>query len=923
METSTFHRLRELIGILEDLSGDDAQAFLDKISSEEPEIGGELRMIWQKMCEPELPLDRLIAHTPLLHEWAFEQPHADLSGRIFGHYMLKVWIGEGGMGEVYLAERIDKKELIAAVKVLRLGAPAIRRQFEQEQNILAGLRHPGIAYFLDSGTTHDGISYLVMEYVEGIPITEYCNCFQLTIDARLAYFAEISAIVQYAHKHLVVHRDLKPSNILVTPEGRLKLLDFGIAKLLQPTSNRVKTQLHFLTPDYASPEQLLGEAITTSSDVYSLGVLLYELLVQVRPYNFEHKNLGQILEVIQNSPLKLPSVYLEAASEAIGLSVAQSRQTTVVSLIRRLQGDLDMIVRKALATDPNERYPSAEALMQDVRLFLMNKPIGARKPTFSYKALKFYDRNKRLVVSGVLAALVLLSGITAIIVQQMENWRQTQRSEELAIFLENILLGQSYEGQQTVQLDSLRARQLIQLGWQRMEDRLRQQPEMQVRILTALSELASSNEFWITADTLAQHAVRKSAFARNSPKLFIRTYLQAAFAATNLSKTLVSNKYLETAGDVLNQISPVDHKMRARVMTARARNDLLEGETETAKTMLQTALEIVKPFQDHNSYIIRGEIYRQLGRRDAMEDKIGGSTNHYKESLMAFQLAYGRQHPKVLQAMTDLSRMLNLDRREKDAEYLLREARINARASRSELPWIQAMIDVELANSMYGQNRLEEATSYLVAAENALGKQYPHLQKLQIHLSVAQRLAGLYSQTGKTEEYRAILSVASRLARDLVTNTTQLFEPGHVQRVQACISLSDVLRVNGAYPDAISNLKQCTRVLQRQRTSQYLTSLARIRLADLYILTRDFGAADAELSLARKSEETNNTTFHPSIWGELRSVEGWLAWQRNQTGQALLKSGYEMLLETRGITNPATQEALRRVEVSNGQKNLP
>ncbi|HCR49170.1 MAG TPA: hypothetical protein DIW24_06055, partial [Bacteroidetes bacterium] len=830
METSTFHRLRELIAVLEGLSEEEAQAFLDKISSEEPKIGGELRMIWEKMCEPELPLDRLIVRPPIVHEWASEQHHTDLTGRIFGHYMLKVWIGEGGMGEVYLAERIDKKELIAAVKVLRLGAPAIRRQFEQEQNILAGLRHPGIAYFLDSGTTHDGISYLVMEYVEGIPITEYCNRFQLTIDERLAYFAEISAIVQYAHKHLVVHRDLKPSNILVTPEGRLKLLDFGIAKLLQPTSNRVKTQLHFLTPEYASPEQLLGETITTSSDVYSLGVLLYELLVQVRPYNFEHKNLGQILDVIQNGTLKLPSAYLETVSEDTTLAVAQSRKTTVASLIRRLQGDLDMIARKALATDPNERYPSAETLMQDIRLFLMNKPIGARKPTFAYKALKFYDRNKRLVISTVLGALVILSGIIAITFQQMENWRQTQRSEELAIFLENILLGQSYEGQQTVQLDSLRARQLIHLGWQKMEDRLRQQPEMQVRILTALSELASSNEFWVTADTLAQHAVRKSGSTKNLPGLFVRTYLQAAFAATNLSKTTLSKKYLAAAWDVLNLVNPMDQKMKARVMTARARNDLLEGEAETANTTLQAALAIVKPFEDHDSYIIRGEIYRQLGHRDAMRDEVGPAINHYKEALMAFQLAYGRQHSTVLQAITDLSRMLNLDQREKDAEYLLREARTSVRASRSELPWIQAIIDVELANSMYAQNRLDEAVLYFVAAEKALTKQYPHPRKSQIHLSVVQRLAGLYAQTGKTEQYQLMLSVASRLAQDLVTNTNRLFQPGHIQRMQACISLSDVLRAKGAYSAAISNLQQCVRLLKPQRSTQHMVSLARIRL---------------------------------------------------------------------------------------------
>ncbi|HRK75082.1 MAG TPA: hypothetical protein PLL64_12455, partial [Rhodothermales bacterium] len=154
------------------------------------------------------------------------------------------------------------------------------------------------------------------------------------------------------------------------------------------------------------------------------------------------------------------------------------------------------------------------------------------------------------------------------------------------------------------------------------------------------------------------------------------------------------------------------------------------------------------------------------------------------------------------------------------------------------------------------------------------------------------------------------------------TNTNRLFQPGHIQRMQACISLSDVLRAKGAYSAAISNLQQCVRLLKPQRSTQHMVSLARIRLAGLYIVTEDFGAAEAELSLVRKSEETSHT-FHQSVWGELRSVEGWLAWQKNQTGQALLKNGFEMLLETRGIANPVTQEALRRVQVSSKQKNLP
>ncbi len=917
METNAFHRLRERISQLEDLSLSEADELLKVIRIEEPEIADELRMIWQKMCEPELPIDRFVARAQPLYEAANEHNIDDLAGRIFGNYLLKVWIGEGGMGEVYLAERLDQKGLIAAVKVLRLGTPAIRRQFEQEQSILAGLRHPGIAYFLDCGTTHDGLSYLVMEYVEGIPVTEYCNRFRLTLEHRLNYFLEICETVKYAHKHLVVHRDLKPSNILITPEGRLKLLDFGIAKLLQPTSNRVKTQLHFLTPDYASPEQLMGEPITTASDVYSLGVLLYELLVQVRPHNFEQKNLGQILEIIQNDQLKVPSAYLTTLETAKAEAVAQMLKTTSGYLTRKLNGDLDVIIRKTLTINPNERYNSAETLAQDIQLFLENKPIHARKPTITYKTIKFYERNKRAVLSAVLIFHFLMFGIGAIAFQQMENWKQTQRSEELAIFLENILLGQSNEGQQAVQLDSLRARQLIQLGWQKIEDRLKQQPEMQVRILTALSELASSNGFWITADTLALNAIRKSEVVQQTPALSIRAYLQGATTATSLSKTTTSDTYLKKAWGILNQQMPRDRKTRVRIRTARAQNALLIYDTERAYSELKAALTEVKPLEDRESYLLRGEIYRQLGFREVLREAPPLATKHYQEALMAFQLAYGRYHPAVLEAMVDLSRMFNLARREDEAQYLLLEAEAIAKTSHTELPRIQAMIEIEIANSFYGQARFDKAVEYYVRAEEKMKKQFPHLRNLNIQLSASWNLASIYFQSGKTEQYQQALRRSLSLSEKLFNASDKLYQPHQVPWIQSCITRAENLSATGAYMPAIAQLGRCINVVNPDGKEGHLVSLARIRLAEVYILMQKYDIATNVLSIAREVEEKRKT-YHQSIWGELRSTEGWLAWQQNRTGHTLLRTGYEMLLETRGIANPATQKAYRRWQTANG-----
>jgi serine/threonine protein kinase len=410
--------------------------------------------------------------------------HALESGAAVGAYRVIGELGRGGMGAVYLAERADDDfRKLVAVKVVKRGMDTefVLRRFRHERRALAALDHPNIARLLDAGATHDGLPYIIMEYVEGQDIDRYCDERKLSIDARLRLFLAVCAGVSHAHRNLIIHRDIKPSNILVTADGTPKLLDFGIAKILNPTLadaplEHTATALRMLTPDYASPEQVRGERVTTASDVYSLGVLLYLLLTGRPPYYFRTRQFAEIARVVcEENPLRpsaaINSTVPAAASDfetvaAVGEASADGRPANVASgggqtagveargaadeargatgdmptldelararssapdrLRRSLADDLDNIVLKALRKEPARRYASVEQFAEDIERHLEGLPVRARADTFTYRSRKFVGRNKAGVAAAIGVALSLVGGLTATTWQ----WRaaQTQRA---------------------------------------------------------------------------------------------------------------------------------------------------------------------------------------------------------------------------------------------------------------------------------------------------------------------------------------------------------------------------------------------------------------------------------------------------------------------------------------------------------------
>ncbi len=385
--------------------------YLERLSITDPELHREVESLLRshEQAESSFLRDPAMAVLP-----GFEAPRTARTGRRIGAYDILEEIGHGGMGEVYRAVRADGEfDREVAVKLVRSGFDSqfILERFRHERQILAGLDHPNIARLLDGGTTDDGVPYLVMELVEGTPIDAHCEIHSLSITRRLELFLPVCAAVQYAHQHLVIHRDLKPSNILVSPEGVPKLLDFGIAKILGPTGGLETTLMHALTPEYASPEQLRGQAVSTASDVYSLGVVLYQLLTGQGPYAAYATSAPDLARAICEQEPRRPST---AAGRPAGKSSVESAKTldsSAQKLRRRLRGDLDNIVLKAMRKEPERRYASAEQFAEDIRCHLQGLPVSARQDSWTYRTGKFIRRHTAIVAATAIVILTLAVGM--------------------------------------------------------------------------------------------------------------------------------------------------------------------------------------------------------------------------------------------------------------------------------------------------------------------------------------------------------------------------------------------------------------------------------------------------------------------------------------------------------------------------------
>ncbi len=439
-------------------------------------------------------------------------------GRELGAWRIVRTIGHGGMGQVYLAERHDGEfRQQAALKMLRGGAfdDAVLARFVAERQILAELDHPSIARLLDGGSSSDSGPWFALEYVDGVNLTAWCDAQRLSLSERLALFVEVCAAVAYAHERLVVHRDLKPGNILVDRAGRVKLLDFGIAKLLDADTAQTGTALRAFTPEYAAPEQVRGERATTAVDVYALGVVLFELLTGQRPYRVSEPTPAAYERAVVEQDAARPSVVVTRRGDASAAprpqeEAAQRRGLTPAALRAKLRGDLDAIVLKSLRKEPGQRYRSVRELADDVRAVLTHRPVAARRGGRRYLAARFLRRNRLAVAMASLAALALIAGLAVSLWQAREARIQRDLAHAEAIkakqalgfmagLFESADPGDSKRSEMTV-------RALLDQGVQDIHQALAEQDDVRGELLLAMASAYLGLELGEQAEPLIAEA---------------------------------------------------------------------------------------------------------------------------------------------------------------------------------------------------------------------------------------------------------------------------------------------------------------------------------------------------------------------------------------------------------------------------------
>lgn len=416
MTPSRFRQIRNLFEAAQEQDPAARETFLNEACHADADLRLEVTRLFAARGEGLAWLDQPPVES-------FRTDPQSLEGRLIGPYQVLRELGKGGMGVVYLAARADRAfHKLVAIKIVHagFGSSEVIARFEQEREILASLDHPNIARLLDGGTTADGLSYLVMEYIEGRSIDQYCDEQKLDIAERLKLFRRVCAAVEYAHQERIIHRDLKPANILVTSDGVVKLLDFGIAKLMpdrdrEDTGLITRTGLRLMTPEYASPEQVKGEPVGVGADIYALGVVLYELLTGRLPYRMRNRIFHEVVRIICEEPPVRPSTAVSQAADGARTTdqISRMRHASPSELSRRLSGDLDGIVLKALEKDVRDRYRSASSFSADIERHLEDRPVEARQSTPGYRARKFIGRNLpwAILVAALTAALVS-GGIT-------------------------------------------------------------------------------------------------------------------------------------------------------------------------------------------------------------------------------------------------------------------------------------------------------------------------------------------------------------------------------------------------------------------------------------------------------------------------------------------------------------------------------
>ncbi len=856
-----------------------------------------------------------------------------------GPYRLLRRLGSGGMGTVYLARRDDEQyERLVAVKVLRWGldTPEARLKFLAERQILAHLEHPNIARLYDGGTTAEGRPYLVMELVEGLPVDRFCDQHRLGVGRRLDLFRRICAAVQYAHQNLLVHRDLKPGNILVTAEGEPKLLDFGIAKQLEredrePAGSaegssdggergaaRAGSQTlpgqRVMTLLYASPEQVRGTAITTASDVYSLGVLLYELLTGRLPYRLEGGLVDRDIGIAVAGQKPEPPSEALFQPRASGLqtaelspeSVAAARGTTPRVLARELRGDLDQILLRALDKDPEGRYASAALLSQDLANHLGHRPVAARPHSLPYVSAKLVRRNRLVAAAAALAAVLGIGLLASFAVQE----RRVARERDKARYTLSFLVDTFKQADPYARGARLTKEEILDEGADRVARELTSQPDIQAELMDSIGEVALGLGHYDRAQPLLERSLelRRRTFGPESLPVAIslehlgllkQQRSERAAAEGLLRQALALDRHLLGERDlavakVLNELADVvagevryadaeqlhrlaldiAHEKEGQVGPTVAASILglgkrtkELGDPESAERLFRQGLDVERRALGSRS----PRLYRdQTTLADILIDagKYQDAETLLRQSLAVQQRLLGREHPDVVLTLNDLGLAVQRLGRFVEAEVLYHDALQIARRQFGPTHWQVADILGNLGSTLVGQDqpaKIREGIPYyeeaLAIRRQNLGERDPLVAQIYLLLAGAHRAL--------KEPAKAL-----PLARQSLEILQRTEGPDHLHVAYALREIGTDYVYLSRYAEAEPFLRRALDIRRRELPAGNPdVAKAKMSLGDC--LT-SLGRYDEAEVLLREADVTLSAQFPPDDYRvqEVRSVRG-------------------------------------------------
>ncbi len=833
MNTETLDRMERLFRAALLHPTEERADFLEAACADDPELRSELESLLnadEEADDQAFLEERADLNQGMLDDGAQE---SDFREEQIGPYTLLRLLGHGGMGDVYLALRQKPFKQYAALKLIRRGMDTgdIQRRFTMERQILASLNHPHIAKLLDGGVTEDGRSYFVMEYVEGKPLNTYCDEDRLGVDERIRLFRAVCRAVHYAHQNLVIHRDLKPSNIMVTQAGTVKLLDFGVAKLLNPGLSQMdvpitRTEVRVMTPAYASPEQVRGDSLTTASDIYSLGVLLYELLTGHRPYRFKSQSSADIEQVVCGQDPERPSTkvskeetitHYDGTKETITpAAVSQARDATVERLHRRLRGDLDNIVMMALHKGPSRRYNSAEQLSQDLERYLAGQPVEARPSTMGYRVSKFVARNR---VGVMAAALVLLSLVSALGVSlwrgaQVRHERdraqiEAQKSDEVKEFV--LSLFESADPRTTLS-DTIRVRDVLETGATRIASELSEQPEVQAEMMSVIGRAFRSLGRADRAEPLL-----KQALALNRQTLG-DLHEETTASLLNLADLYESRHDLDRAEPLYREYLALQRERLGEghkdVMMALHQLGLIlhmSGQAAEGDSLMAVWHTFYQEYPQQDD----PDLARSLSDMAAMlriKGELEEAETLARQSLAMTRRLFGNQHHSLVEALSVLGVTLNLRKKFTEAEPINREA-----VTLSRLLYPQGHFDVSIAQTqlvetLIGLARYEEAERLLLddldLRRNLFG---------ETHFRTARSYSILAQLAQERNRYRE----AEAWQRKAVALYETLFGAENLITLQQREWLADILRAQERYAEAEQILLDVYQRLETKRGSAH------------------------------------------------------------------------------------------------------